>query len=410
MIKGGDGRLIRIDKKENCCGCTACAAICPKSCIEMKEDKEGFRYPEVDEEICMECGACERVCPILNKTKEEKFQQEGYIIQNKDQQILRESTAGGAFTAIAEYILNKNGVIFGVELSKDLQAKHIYVENKNELYRFRNSKYMQSIMDETGKTQRKVKEFLDADRYVCFSGTPCQIEGLKKYLKKDYPKLITVDVVCRAVPSPFIFRKYIEYQEHKMNQKISSVRFRDKYYGYKYSTMNVMTNKNQGKYHKGVESDPWLRAFFSNICDRPSCHKCNFRKQYRVSDFTIWDCFNVGRFSKNLDNDKGATRMLIHSEKGKAIFRDICGEYNYVQVNPEKLIEGSKEVKASVAPNDKRKAFFDDANRMNGVELYEKYFPDTLKVKLERIIRLGFYKLGIYAVAKKVFVKITHKY
>lgn len=102
--------------------------------------------------------------------------------------------------------------------------------------------------------------------------------------------------------------------------------------------------------------------------------------------------------------------MLIHSEKGKAIFRDICGEYNYVQVNPEKLIEGSKEVKASVAPNDKRKAFFDDANRMNGVELYEKYFPDTLKVKLERIIRLGFYKLGIYAVAKKVFVKITHKY
>lgn len=410
MIKGGDGRLIRIDKKENCCGCTACAAICPKSCIEMKEDKEGFRYPEVDEEICIECGACERVCPILNKTKEEKFQQEGYIIQNKDQQVLRESTAGGAFTAIAEYILNKNGVIFGVELSKDLQAKHICVENKNELYRFRNSKYMQSIMDETGKTQRKVKEFLDADRYVCFSGTPCQIEGLKKYLKKDYPKLITVDVVCRAVPSPFIFRKYIEYQEHKMNQKISSVRFRDKYYGYKYSTMNVLTNKNQGKYHKGVESDPWLRAFFSNICDRPSCHKCNFRKQYRVSDFTIWDCFNVGRFSKNLDNDKGATRMLIHSEKGKAIFRDICGEYNYVQVNPEKLIEGSKEVKESVAPNDKRKEFFDDANRMNGVELYKKYFPDTLKVKLERIIRLGCYKLGIYAVAKKVFVKITHKY
>lgn len=402
--------MIRIDKKENCCGCTACAAICPKSCIEMKEDKEGFRYPEVDEEICIECGACERVCPILNKTKEEKFQQEGYIIQNKDQQVLRESTAGGAFTAIAEYILNKNGVIFGVELSKDLQAKHICVENKNELYRFRNSKYMQSIMDETGKTQRKVKEFLDADRYVCFSGTPCQIEGLKKYLKKDYPKLITVDVVCRAVPSPFIFRKYIEYQEHKMNQKISSVRFRDKYYGYKYSTMNVLTNKNQGKYHKGVESDPWLRAFFSNICDRPSCHKCNFRKQYRVSDFTIWDCFNVGRFSKNLDNDKGATRMLIHSEKGKAIFRDICGEYNYVQVNPEKLIEGSKEVKESVAPNDKRKEFFDDANRMNGVELYKKYFPDTLKVKLERIIRLGCYKLGIYAVAKKVFVKITHKY
>ena len=222
-------RLIKIAKKEKCCGCTACAAICPKNCIEMKEDREGFRYPCVDEDKCVECGACEKVCSILNEIKEEKKEQEGYIIQNKDQKVLKESTAGGAFTAIAQYVLKKNGVVFGVELSKDLQARHIYVENEQELYRFRNSKYMQSVMDEKGETQRRVKEFLNEDRYVCFSGTPCQIEGLKKYLKKDYPKLITVDVVCRAVPSPMIFRKYVEYQENKMKQKISLVRFRDKY-------------------------------------------------------------------------------------------------------------------------------------------------------------------------------------
>lgn len=403
-------RLIKIAKKEKCCGCTACAAICPKNCIEMKEDREGFRYPCVDEDKCVECGACEKVCSILNEIKEEKKEQEGYIIQNKDQKVLKESTAGGAFTAIAQYVLKKNGVVFGVELSKDLQARHIYVENEQELYRFRNSKYMQSVMDKKGETQRRVKEFLNEDRYVCFSGTPCQIEGLKKYLKKDYPKLITVDVVCRAVPSPMIFRKYVEYQENKMKQKISLVRFRDKYYGYKYSTMNVVTDKNKGNYHKGVESDPWLRAFFSNICDRPSCHECHFRKQYRVSDFTIWDCFNVGRFSKELDNDRGATRMLVHSEKGKEIFKHICKQYNYVQVDPEKLIEGSKEVKESVVSNARRAEFFEDANKLNGVELYNKYFPETIKVKLERIVRLGCYKLGIYAIAKKVFVKITHKY
>lgn len=124
-------------------------------------------------------------------------------------------------------------------------------------------------------------------------------------------------MVCRAVPSPLIFRKYVEYQKKVLSDNIKTVRFRDKHYGYKYSTMNVITDRNHGNYYQGVESDPWLRAFFSNICDRPSCHSCHFRKQYRVSDFTIWDCFNVGRFSKELDNDKGATRVLVHTKKGR---------------------------------------------------------------------------------------------
>lgn len=204
--------MIEIAEKQNCCGCTACATVCPKKCIEMREDAEGFLYPMVEKISCINCKACERVCPILNTKEGVPFQQAGYIVQNKDAKVLRESTAGGAFTAIARYVINNGGVVFGVELSKELVARHVYVESEQELYRFRNSKYVQSDLYRGG-VYRQTKSFLNQGKTVCFSGTPCQIEGLKSYLGKEYASLITVDVVCRAVPSPLIFRKYVEYQE-----------------------------------------------------------------------------------------------------------------------------------------------------------------------------------------------------
>lgn len=373
----------------------------------MQEDTEGFLYPTVDKEVCIDCKACEWVCPILNPKKEVPFQQYGYIVQNKDAKVLHESTAGGAFTAIAKYVLNKGGVVFGVELSEDLVAHHVCVEKEAELSRFRNSKYIQSCV---GDTYQQVKYFLNQGRCVCFSGTPCQIEGLKNFLGMESENLITVDIVCRAVPSPLIFRKYVEYQESVLSDEIRTVRFRDKHYGYKYSTMNVTTDRNHGNYHKGIDSDPWLRAFFSSICNRPSCHNCHFRKQYRVSDFTIWDCFHVGRFSKTLDNDKGATRVLVHTEKARRYFDEIKLEVDFVQAAPELLVIGTKEMQESVMPHDKRPLFFQDALKMDGVKLFEKYFPETFRVKVEHFVRIMCYRLGIYDTAKKFYVRITHKY
>lgn len=400
--------MIKIIDKKTCCGCTACAAICPKKCIKMVEDHEGFLYPEVNTDKCVNCKACEKVCPISNLSKDEVNEQKAYIVQNKDEKVLRESTAGGAFTAIARYVLQQGGVVFGVEMSEDLVARHVCVETEEELVKFRNSKYVQSVVGMS--TFRKVAEFLKQKRMVCFSGTPCQIEGLKKYLNKEYENLVTVDVVCRAVPSPLIFRKYVEYQNSKLSDTVKKIRFRDKYYGYKYSTLNLTTERNQGNYHQGVETDPWLRAFFSNICDRPSCHACKFRKRYRISDFTIWDCFQVGRYSKNLDNDKGATRILIHSDKGCKIFEKIKTDFQYIETAPESIMDTAKEMKESVLPNKRRKQFFEDANQLSGTELFEKYFPSTLKTKAEHFIRISCYKLGIYSVAKKVYVKLTGKY
>ena len=393
-----------------------CAGACPKNSIEMRSDDEGFVYPHVDKSSCVNCHLCEAVCPVINvRDDKSDFEQRGYIVQHKDPIVLKESTAGGAFTAIAKFTLDHGGVVFGVELQDDLYslpspAHHIWIEKEADLNLFRNSKYVQSNM---GDAALQVKSFIEQGKYVCFSGTPCQVEGLKQYLdvmRVDQTNLILVDVVCRAVPSPMIFRKYLEHQEIKNSEHILSVRFRDKYYGYKYSTMNVISDRNQGNYHHGAESDPWLRAFLSNICDRPSCYNCKFKKLHRVSDFTIWDCFQVGRFSKELDNDMGATRILVHTEKGQKVLDEIKEELMIVPIEVDRIIEGAKELRESVTLNDNRSIFFSDSKAMDGYDLFEKYFPETTKVRLERMIRMAAFKLGIYSTVKKAYVKLSGKY
>lgn len=250
---------------------------------------------------------------------------------------------------------------------------------------------------------------MESNRWVCFSGTPCQIEGLKKFLGKEYDKLITVDIVCHAIPSPLIWRKYLEYQKQKLNvDKIDKILFRDKRkYGYKYSTMTIESKDKV--YAMGVETDPYLRAFFGDLSDRPACYQCKFKKQFRVSDFTIWDCFVVENFDKGLDDDKGTTRILIHSDNGEKIFNEIKEKYMYKAVDVDTLVTDVKEMYRSVSENKNRKNFFEDINNLEEYKFFNKYFPDTIRVKLERNIRENLVKLGIYNKIKKVIKKILRK-
>lgn len=399
--------MIEINDNSKCCGCHACTNACPKSCITMKRDGEGFLYPSIDKYKCIECGLCEKVCPEINVKMELPFKQDGYIVQIKSDVIREESTAGGAFTAIARYVIKNAGVVFGVTMDEKFSVYHTYVETEPELKKYRNSKYVQSTVGDL--TFRQVKEFLNQDRLVCFSGTPCQIEGLKCFLNKEYTNLITVDVVCRAVPSPLVFEKYLELQNERLSSDITNIRFRDKYFGYKYSTMNVSTIKNNVNYHHGIESDPWLRAFFSGICNRPSCHKCSFKKRYRVSDFTIWDCFNIQKFSKEMDDDKGTTRMLIHTDKGREIFEKISRDIRSVKVESNDLVDGVKEMYESTMQHSRREEFMSDLNRLDAKNLFDKYFPNKITVKLERITRLAMYKLGVYSMIKNIYARIRKK-
>ena len=389
--KASDVKHIEVDIKEECCGCTACKNICPVNAIEMKEDKEGFLYPIVNEEKCIKCELCKKVCPVLN-IKNETKEQHAYIFQNANDDVRRQSTSGGAFSAIAEKIIDKNGIVYGVIFDKDFNVIHKGIENKEELYKFRNSKYVQSNLNNVFK---EVKENLEKDRWVCFSGTSCQIEGLKNFLRKQYEKLLLVDVVCRAVPSPLIWKKYLKLKKQE-NGDVSKIYFRDKLYGYKYSNFSVYDSQNNLRYHNGVESDPYLRAFFSNICDRPSCYNCKFKKLNRESDITLWDCFNVEKYNPKLDDDKGTTRILTNTVKGKRFVEEIGVTHNLEEIDVELATKNFLAMFQSVKYNSERSDFFEDVGKLEEKELFTKYFSDNITVKSERVIRKLLLKTGIY--------------
>lgn len=385
--------MIDIKDKSKCCGCTACKSVCPKNAIEMIEDEEGFLYPNINKGKCVNCGLCDKVCPVLNAT-ENKKDPKAYIFQHKDDMVRRQSTSGGAFTAIAEYVLNQKGIVYGVMFDENYKVIHNSVEKIEDLYKFRNSKYVQSDVCDC---YERVKKDLERNRMVCFSGTSCQIEGLKRFLNKDYENLILVDVVCRAVPSPLVWKKYLKLRKEKY-KNIKYIMFRDKYYGYKYSNLSIYNKENDKnqEYHSGVETDPYLRAFFSNICDRPSCYDCKFKKGNRESDITIWDCFEVEKYNKKLDDDKGTTRILANSEKGKKIVQELGKNNTLEEITYEQATKGFLAMFQSVKSNPRREEFFKDLNTLSEKEVFEKYFPNTIKCKIEKNARIFLIKLGIY--------------
>ena len=400
--------MIEITDKKNCCGCWACNNICPQQCIRMEEDEEGFRYPIVDKEHCIDCGLCEKVCPVLNATTDDvPHEQRGWLVQNKDDVIRKQRTSGGAFTAIASWVIRQGGVVFGAGYRKgSFIVAHQAVDNEQGLSLFRNSKYVQS---EIGECYIQAKHFLDEGRMVLFSGTPCQIEGFIGFLRgKKYENLILQDIVCHGIPSPGIFKSYIALQQQKIGGEFFDVLFRDKYYGYHYSSFSIY-NKEKGKdYHKGVDTDAYLRAFFNNLSDRPSCYECPFKKRYRNSDLTLWDCFPIEKFTKKLDG-KGTTRVLAQSEKGISVMEAILDVFRFVEVDTDKLTAGVNEMYYSVPMNPKRKQFYKDFSIMEKDAFFAKWFPITLKTRLNSFVRLTAHRLGIYTIAKRLFLLVYTK-
>lgn len=376
-----------------CVGCTACSSVCSKNVIGIKRNSEGFCYPYIAlGSECTECGLCEKVCPVLNCEEETAFEQVALISQIVDENIRRESASGGMFSAIALSVLEEGGIVYGAAYVEGFKVCHIGVSDSENLWRLRNSKYVQS--DLCG-VFNEVREHLDSGRKVCFSGTPCQVEGLRYYLRKEYDNLILVDVVCHGVSSPLIWERYLETIKH---YKPSNIYFRWKHYGYKYSTMSLFDDNNDEVYYAGVESDKMLRAYFSNSCDRDTCYECIFKKRYRDSDFTIWDCFQPRFFSKDFDDDAGTSGVLVHSQKGLNCLKKMIdsGLIKYQYVSADDLTFGNNEMISSVKKGDHREEILADASRMTGKELFDKYFPDTLKTRMKKKIRLILVRTGLY--------------
>ena len=389
--------------KANCCGCTACAQVCTIGAIEMKYDSEGFYYPRTDTNRCINCNKCNRICPVLNCRLEKKKKQIGYVAQHLDDVLLKKSTSGGTFGAIASKVIEYGGFVYGAAFDENFYVQHIGINKLEDLVKLQKSKYVQSNISHGIFTE--IEEKLKKGIFVCFSGTPCQVEGLIHFLRKDYENLLTVDIACHSVPSSKVLSKYLELYGGRTN--ISSLDFRNKKYGYDYSTFLIET-KDGLKVNNGTETDQYMRAFMDNISVRPSCYVCKFKKRYRESDITIWDCFDIWNYNNN--NNKGANKILIHSEKGAKFIKSIGDKIATTRIDVDLLLKSSSEITKSCEYNTDRELFFKDIDDLEAEDFWNKYYPKKIKNYINQFTRRVFVKLGLYNWVKKTIVEVTKKY
>ena len=265
-------------EKNKCSGCSACMNICPKDAIKMMEDENGFKYPLIDNLKCVGCNLCKKTCPVLNKAENAKKDVLAYACYNKNINERLNSSSGGAFVLFAKEILKRKGVVFGAMFNEKFEVVHGYIQNKEDLDKLMRSKYTQS---DIGNSYFKVKNFLDDDKYVLFTGTPCQIEGLLAYLNKKYDKLYTQDIICHGVPSPKAWIRYLEFQEKTNKDNIRKISFRNKDKSWKLFRMKI--NFDNKTYTKDTRKDIFLQAFLKNTILRDSCYNCTFKDKYRKS-------------------------------------------------------------------------------------------------------------------------------
>ena len=330
--------MITIDKKALCCGCTACEQICPKHCIVMQNDEEGFAYPIIDLEMCVNCGMCEKVCPIINN-KKWKNDPKGYASYNKDEEDRKHSSSGGVFSLLARQILLDGGIVFGAVMSEDCRrVQHISIANIEDLTYLQGSKYVQS---EIGKTYIETKEYLQKGKKVLFSGTPCEIAGLKTFLQRNYENLFCMDVVCHGVPSTKVWEKYIDYREQCAGSNVKRVFFRNKQWGWKKFSI-LFEFSNNTLYKSDLTKDMFMRMFLQNLCLRPSCYECVFKGKKRNSDITLADFWGCGSVCPDMDDDKGLSLVLINSLAGENLFNQIKDRIVYRAVVLEEAIKGNK--------------------------------------------------------------------
>lgn len=354
--------MINIQDKHKCCGCSACAQRCPKFCITMMEDEEGFIYPQVDQTICINCGLCEKVCPNLNtNTNEEYLPKVTFAAYNQNELERLQSSSGGVFSLLARSVINCDGVVFGAQFSQEWQVEHTHIKSVGELYKLRGAKYVQSRI---GNTYSEAERFLKDNILVLFSGTPCQIAGLKSYLRKEYDNLITAEVVCHGVPSPKVWRVYLQDFCRKKNiHKINQICFRDKVTGWKHYSfsVNYNTKNKEKKFCEYYTQNLYARGFTCDLYLRPSCYSCPFKSLRSQADFTLGDFWGVQHIDPEIDDDKGLTALLVNTEKGLSFFKDLDIQtkvFDYKQV-----ISGNPSLIKSTTLTEKRNLFYNTFNR-----------------------------------------------
>lgn len=323
--------MISLFDKKDCCGCSACISICAKKAISFQEDSEGFLYPNVNLSLCVDCGLCNKVCPVLHFREIPK---QGhpvvYAAINRNEEEYMNSSSGGIFIVCANKIIEDGGVVVGADYDGNFKVAHTFAESKEDCIKFQKSKYTQS---EIRGVYKKIKEYLNLGRRVLFSGTPCQVAGLNLYLMRQYENLLTMDIVCHGVPSPKIYREYLNFIAN--GKKIKSLDFKKKK-AYMRSTGLCIELEDGTRLENRLITRLWNNLQFSNCIERPSCYDCQFTHLNRPADITIGDYWHYNKQSPDFFPHKAPSLVLLNTQRGKAFFETIKKEL-YVEMSDDKV-------------------------------------------------------------------------
>ena len=382
--------MITIENKKDCSGCEACKSVCPKSCIEMCFDAEGFWYPKVDKDNCIHCNLCSNICPVIHSADVNEFPQV-YAAYNKNEKVRLSSSSGGIFYSLSKKVIEEKGVVFGAAFDVSFDVKHIFIEDEKDIKKLMGSKYVQSRI---GEAYIDAERFLKNGRKVLFSGTPCQIAGLYAYLRKPYDKLITVDIICHGVPSPKVWKEYLKLKEKK-NTEIKNVCFRDKKFGWSNFSFKISYDSNE-IYESVAGKDMYMRGFLSNVYLRPSCHKCAFKGEQRVADITLADFWGIDNVMPDINQDnKGISMVLVNSEKATEYLK-LDNEIQYYKVDAKAALKENSAAVVSVKENKNRAAFFNDFEKKGVKYALKKY----CRYKMSAVLYLKL-KVVVYNCLKK---------
>lgn len=365
--------MITITDKRQCCGCKACAQICPKSCIRFNKDKEGFLYPIVEEDKCIKCGLCEKTCPFLNPYSSGQ-NEIIYAAKSNNDYIRIDSSSGGVFSMIAEQVVLGSGVVFGARYDDGWSVVLDSTESIEGLLAFRGSKYLQADVNDA---YIKCKEYLDAGRRVLFSGTPCQIAGLNHFLRKKYDNLITVDFICHGVPSPMVWSKYLSEMIPGGKDSVKAINFRNKTFGWHNYSLHINYVFKDRKSTILVKSadDLYMQAFGANMILRPSCYSCATKAGKSHSDITIADFWGIENYKPEMDDDKGTSIILVHTAAGRSAIPFDC--LDFVEVSSDVLTLNEAYSK-SAAEHPRRSIFYKEFDKNNLHRLFETMLRPSL--------------------------------